>query len=126
MTRTLALLLALACAGCSASGDRLSMEQAAQLTGGNPRLGPAKMRSYGCATCHTVPGVVGADSRVGPPLAGIAGRMYIAGVLTNTPQHLVEWIRDPQKADSLTAMPNTGVTERDARDIAAYLYTLPH
>jgi cytochrome c len=37
---------------------------------------------------------------------------------------MIRWIRDPRAVDSLTAMPNTGVTPADARDIAAYLYTL--
>jgi cytochrome c len=69
--------------------------------------------------------VVGADGLVGPPLAGIGGRAYIAGVLTNTPEHLVLWIVNPRGVDSLTAMPITGVGEREARDIATYLYTLP-
>lgn len=61
---------------------------------------------------------------VGPPLAGIASRSYIAGVLTNDPQHMIRWIVDPKGVDSLTAMPVTGVSEGEARDIAAYLYTL--
>lgn len=99
-------------------------ENAAALTGGDPRAGREKARDYGCGTCHTIPGVPGADALVGPPLAGIAGRMFIAGVLTNTPQHMVSWIVDPPAVDSATAMPKLGVTEEDARDIAAYLYTL--
>jgi cytochrome c1 len=61
---------------------------------------------------------------VGPPLAGIASRAYIAGVLTNTPENMERWIQDPRAVDSLTAMPNAGVTETDARHITAYLYTL--
>jgi hypothetical protein len=60
---------------------------------------------------------------VGPPLAGVGRRSYIAGVLTNTPEHLVQWIIDPPGTDSLTAMPNLGVTPGEARDIAAYLYS---
>ena len=44
----------------------------------------------------------------------------------NKPDNLVSWIHDPQMVDSATAMPKTGVTERQARDIAAYLYTLAH
>jgi len=82
------------------------------------------MRKYGCQTCHTVPGVVGANGLVGPPLAGIASRSYIAGVLPNAPDNMLAWIRDPQRVDPKTAMPNTGVTPSDARHIAAYLYTL--
>jgi cytochrome c1 len=36
----------------------------------------------------------------------------------------MRWIRDPPGVDAKTAMPRLGVTEPDARDIAAYLYTL--
>jgi cytochrome c1 len=45
-------------------------------------------------------------------------------VLYNTPDNLMLWIRNPPGVDPLTAMPDTGVTEGDARDIAAFLYTL--
>jgi hypothetical protein len=34
------------------------------------------------------------------------------------------WIKDPPAIDRLTAMPKLGVADRDARDIAGYLYTL--
>lgn len=37
---------------------------------------------------------------------------------------MIRWIVDPKGVDSLTAMPVTGVSEGEARDIAAYLYTL--
>ena len=45
-------------------------------------------------------------------------------MLPNTPQNLIRWIQNPPAVDPLTAMPNVGVTQADARDIAAYLYTL--
>ena len=60
---------------------------------------------------------------MGPPLAGVGGRTYIAGVLTNTAEHMVRWIVNPPEVDSLTAMPLLGVSPAEARDIAAYLYT---
>jgi cytochrome c2 len=94
------------------------------MTGGTPARGREAIRSYGCQSCHTIPGVTGAKALVGPPLTGIASRSYIAGVMSNTPQHMIEWLRNPPGIDSKTAMPNMNVTERDARDIAAYLYTL--
>lgn len=78
--------------------------------------------SYGCTSCHTISGVVGKDARVGPPLDDVARRAYIAGVLDNTPENMVRWIRDPQGVDPLTAMPDLDVSERDARDITAWLY----
>ena len=95
-----------------------------RLAGGNPDRGVEVMRKYGCNTCHTIPGMQGADGLVGPPLGGVAQRMYLGGVARNTPQNMVEWIQDPKKFDSKTAMPNVGVNHRDAVDIASYLYTL--
>ncbi|HEX2204783.1 MAG TPA: c-type cytochrome [Longimicrobium sp.] len=118
-----ALVFAIALAACG-RGEEKRFADAAALTGGDPRAGREKARDAGCGSCHTIPGVPGARALVGPPLAGIAGRMYIAGRLTNTPDHLVQWIKDPTGVDSATAMPNVGLTEADARDIAAYLYAL--
>jgi cytochrome c len=80
--------------------------------------------AYGCGTCHVIPGVVGADAEIGPPLSGWSRRSYIAGTLPNEPDELVRWIVDPQMVEPYTAMPDLGVTEGQARHIAAYLYTL--
>jgi len=119
-----AALGALLLAGCGGGPGEEAMARGAALTGGDPHRGPAAIRRYGCGTCHTVAGVAGADGTVGPPLTGISGRMYIAGVLANEPGNLVRWIMDPPGIDSATAMPNVGVTDAEARDIAAYLYAL--
>ena len=116
------LVAVLAATGCRDS--RYHDEAVAEMVGGNPSRGPQLIRSYGCGTCHTVSGVIGANGLVGPPLSGLAQRAYIAGVLPNAPENMVRWIEDPKKVDSLTAMPAVGVTPADARDIAAYLYTL--
>lgn len=70
------------------------------LTGGDPRRrGPALIRRYGCAGCHTIPGVSGATGLVGPPLRNVARRVYIGGVITNTPDNLMQWIVNPQALD---------------------------
>jgi len=119
--RCAALALLLAAAGCS----RLDEGQVRALThGGDAEHGRRLMAEYGCGGCHTVPGVPGARGKVAPPLAGMAQRMYIGGVLENNPDNLISWIKDPPAVDSSTAMPKIGLTERQARDIAAYLYTL--
>ena len=120
----LLLLATVVTTGCQRSGA-LSSEEAAHLTGGRAARGAVAIRQYGCGACHVVPGVPGAHGQVGPSLAGVGGRAYIAGVLTNTPDHLVRWIVNPRGVDSLTAMPNVGVSPGVARDIAAYLYTQP-
>jgi cytochrome c len=95
-----------------------------QITGGDAERGRELIRSYGCGTCHSIPGVTGASGLVGPPLGGIASRSYIGGVLPNAPDNMLRWLQNPRAVDPLTAMPNVGVTSSDARHIAAYLYTL--
>ncbi len=86
--------------------------------------GKAALSQYGCNGCHKIPGITGADVDVGPPLAGLARRQLIAGEIANTADQMVRWLRNPQEVDPSTAMPNLGVTERDARDMAAFLATL--
>lgn len=95
-----------------------------QVYGGDPDRGVPAMIDHGCGACHSIPGVTGARGSVGPPLGGFAGRAYVAGVLPNTPAGLVSWLIDPTAHAPSTAMPDLGVTEAEARDMAAYLYTL--
>jgi cytochrome c2 len=92
--------------------------------GGDPQNGRLLLRQFACGSCHAIPGVAAAKGKVGPPLGGVASRVYLAGVLPNTPERMAEFIRAPQKADPRTAMPDMGVTEEHARDMVAYLYTL--
>jgi cytochrome c len=92
--------------------------------GGDPERGKQQIVAYGCGSCHIVPSVPQAQGLVGPPLTHFAGRGYIAGEVPNNPQFLTQWISVPQSIEPGTAMPNLGVSEAKARDIAAYLYTL--
>ena len=94
------------------------------MAGGDPERGIVAIQSYGCGACHNIPGVAGANALVGPPLDYWAERDFIAGKLPNEPSHLAAWIRFPQAIEPGSAMPNMGVTEQDARDISAYLYSL--
>jgi zinc transporter ZupT len=73
----------------------------------------ARMHAAG----HRAPFILGVWSAIGT-------RGFIAGVLPNTPQNMVRWLRHPQAVSPKSAMPDLGVTEPDARDIAAYLSTL--
>lgn len=107
----------------SCGGDREKIAAASALTGGDPKRGELAIRKYGCYTCHTIPGIEGADAVVGPPLNRMGSRNYVRH-LPNTPENLIRWIRHPKQVFSQTPMPDTGVTEQDGRDIAAYLYTL--
>ena len=120
MTR-LSVFLTLAATLCACSHD---VSAVTVVNGGNAKRGPALMVQYGCGSCHTIPGVRGANAYVAPNLRGVANLSFIAGVLSNDPENMVKWIENPPGVDPKTAMPNLGVNERDARDIAAYLYTL--
>ncbi|MEA2761642.1 MAG: putative rane protein [Gemmatimonadaceae bacterium] len=115
-----ALLLVVLVAGC----DRASGDQRHVLVNADVDRGSAAIRKYGCGSCHTIPGITGAQGLVGPPLGQVASRVYIAGVLPNEPDNMIRWLENPPAVDPKTAMPNMGVSVRDARDIAAYLYTL--
>lgn len=94
-------------------------------TGGNPQHGKQLIQDYGCGACHVVPGVHAARGLVGPPLYFIGQRTMIAGELPNSPGNLARWIQHPRSVEPKTAMPDLGLTEDQAYDIAAYLYTLP-
>lgn len=95
---------------------------ATAMTGGDPARAPDLFRRYGCGGCHAIPGIAGADGKVGGSLGGLRKRVFIAGVLNNTPRNLIGWIVTPQRFSPRTAMPATGVSEEEARDLAAYLY----
>jgi cytochrome c2 len=98
------------------------LDEREPLTGGSPRAGRELIRQYGCGSCHSIPGVPGANAAVGPPLEKLKSRVYIAGRFTNTPANLERWIREPRALDPKSAMPTLGLDEAAARDIAAYLY----
>ena len=127
--RTAALVFAVALAATFAGAWYAAEQQATTrataiaLTRGEPDHATALLARYGCSGCHTIPGAPGADGKVGPELAGIRERVYVGGVLQNTPANLIGWIIDPQRFSPRSAMPATGITEAEARDVAAYLYS---
>jgi cytochrome c2 len=94
------------------------------VTGGDADAGREALARRPCGGCHEIPGVRGAQGKVGPSLSGFAGRAYVDGRLTNSPDNVVAWIVDPHAIDPQNAMPATGVGQAEARDMAAYLYTL--
>lgn len=89
--------------------------------GAQEQRGAAAITRYGCGSCHTVRGIRGANGLVGPPLTGVRSRIYIAGMLENTPENMAKWIHDPQSINPKTAMPNVGATDQEASDITAFL-----
>jgi cytochrome c1 len=115
----LACLAALALGGCDAPG-----EDGPTVRGGDADRGRATLARLECGVCHVIPGVPGVRGHLGPSLAQYRHRVYLAGRFPNTPEVLVRWLLDPPSMLPDTAMPALDVTEAEARDMAAYLYTL--
>jgi cytochrome c len=91
---------------------------------GDPTRGKQIIEQAGCGSCHFIPGISTANGKVGPPLDDLARRGYLAGVLPNNFDNLVLWVAQPQTVAPASAMPNLGLSEAQAQDVAAYLYTL--
>jgi cytochrome c len=89
---------------CGLVGDG----QVVSVRGGDPERGAELIASFGCGSCHIIPGIEAADGVVGPPLTDVGRRRFI----------------DPQAIEPGTAMPNLGLSEEQARHVAAYLFTL--
>jgi cytochrome c2 len=115
-TATLALLLA----GCTGHEAPRPLPPA----GADAGRGRVALGRFDCRVCHLIPGIRGAPGQVGPSLQHYARRAYVAGKFPNEHTHLVRWIMDPPALAPRTAMPATGVSEAEARDMAAYLLTL--
>jgi cytochrome c1 len=120
---SLAVVLVSLLTACS--GEVNGVPEARSASESNIAAGRRLMASYGCGACHSIPGVPGADAMAAPPLNCFYERTYIAGRLSNTGENLTKWIQNPQLIDPGTAMPNLGVTQKEADDIAAYLYHQP-
>ena len=120
-TMSIALAAAFGLSACT--GGKIARAYTVE-TGGTPARGARYIVMKNCGSCHVIPGIEGAHGVVGPPLYFFSRRTYIAGEVANSPENLVRWIVNPQSIEPHTAMPNLGVTQEQARDIAAYLYTI--
>ena len=117
----LPILLVAMPALCACADDRAYNPEVSQ---GDPQRGRAALAEFECGVCHVIPGVTGARGTVGPPLGSMRRNVYIAGKFPNTPDTLVRFIVDAPALAPETAMPNVGVAEQQARDMAAYLYSV--
>jgi cytochrome c oxidase assembly factor CtaG/cytochrome c2 len=103
-----------------------SGEEASATTnfGGDAHRGAELIGRYGCGNCHEIPKIANARGNVGPPLAHVGTRTYLAGYVRNSPDNMALWVRHPQRILPGNAMPDMGVSEKDAQDITAFLYSL--
>ena len=110
----------LALLGSAASAQ----ENIPPLAPGSPAHGAELIAEKGCGACHMIPGITGANGLVGPPLTLMGRRIFVAGLLRNTPQNLAAWVLEPQRFVPGNATPSTGLTKSEALDVAAYPETI--
>jgi L-cysteine S-thiosulfotransferase len=116
--------LAVALLACSLAACSDKRDAPRELAGADAARGLDIMERVGCAACHQIPGVAWPEGTVGGSLQGFANRTLIAGEFPNQPHLLVRWLRNAPGMDPRTAMPPQPMSEDEARDVAAYLYTL--
>lgn len=116
--RLLPLLATAVCCILAGCGEKIVRP----VEGGDAVLGKRLIEQYQCSSCHMIPGAAGASSHTGPGLEDFGKRSYIAGRIPNLPPNLVQWLMDPPAMKPGTMMPNLGVSEAEARHMAAYLY----
>ena len=118
----IAILLAVA---AFAYGEAILQRRVNLATAGVAERAIPVMLANGCAGCHTIPGVPGAQGLVGPRLdSSLSSKLYLGGVLPNNRQNMIRWLRSAREIAPHTAMPSTAISEQEARDVAAYLYAL--
>ncbi|MBU4138278.1 MAG: c-type cytochrome [Alphaproteobacteria bacterium] len=105
-----------------ACGDQT--EPPRTIAGSDPARGRAVMERVGCAACHDIPGIDWPRGRAGPSLEGFGSSPMIGGRHPNQPDVLVAWVIDAPSLSPATGMPPMPITEAEARDVAAWLYTL--
>ncbi len=110
---------ACALAGCA---DKSNLPR--ELAGADPGRGKRVVERVACAACHEIPGVAWPKGRMGGSLHGFAERSLIAGRFPNQPAILVRWVADAPSLAPGSGMPPQPLSPEEARDVAAYLYTL--
>jgi cytochrome c oxidase subunit 2 len=98
--------------------------QAVAAPTGDAAQGAQIFQQRTCASCHTIAGTP-ASARAGPDLSHFASRETLgAGVVENTPERLMEWLKDPQAVKPGNHMPSLRLTDAELRALVAYLETL--
>lgn len=90
---------------------------------GDAAEGKAIFARSACVGCHTIRGV--SAGVLGPDLThfGSRGRLG-AGMWPNSVDNVAAWVKDPQRLKPGVKMPSVGLTDEQARAVAAYLVGL--
>jgi cytochrome c oxidase subunit II len=93
-------------------------------TTGDAQRGAQLFTQRTCINCHAISGTA-AQARVGPDLTHYASRGILgAGVLTQTPENTMRWLKNPQEVKPGNRMPNLHLAPDELRDLTAYMESL--
>ncbi len=101
-----------------------SQKNPSRVEGGDPERGRLLTQQYQCAACHFIPEVQGTNGDAGPSLKYMGRLSYIAGSIPNQPDNMVRFLQNPPAVKPGTLMPALGISEQEARHMAAFMYTL--
>jgi cytochrome c1 len=94
---------------------------------GSAENGRTLFLSAGCGGCHTLGGLVGATGVAGPNLTNVVLRPTLAGeTIPMSTETMTRWLRNPAAVKPGATMPSVGLTEPEARDLTAFLYSQPY
>ena len=114
---------ALLCAAVLASGCAKE-EPVSRVAGGDPERGRLLVQQYQCAACHFIPEVQGPNGDAGPSLESMGRLSYIAGSIPNQPENMIRFLQNPPAVKPGTLMPALGISNDEARHMAAFMYSL--
>ncbi len=95
-----------------------------EVEGGDPATGEELVVSYDCASCHYIPGFPESSGHDAPGLQLWPNRAFVAGAAPNRPENVISFLMEPDSIQPGSGMPNLGISEEEARHIAAYLFTI--
>lgn len=126
--RPLSLIAILPLLFCIACADKFDYARGASMTGGDPEAGKQKIVLHDCHSCHEIPGIPVNPDRKGPDLKHWSRRSTIAKQWPNTPANLEDFIEHPERMlhgkNLKSEITMSNVKPADAKDIAAYLFSL--
>ncbi|EEF59794.1 cytochrome c oxidase subunit II [Pedosphaera parvula] len=107
-----------------ADWERQQLQPAPTPAGASAQRGAELFRQITCINCHAIRGLPG-EPHAGPDLTHVATRQTLgAGVVENTPEHLAQWLKNPQKLKPGNLMPNMLLTDAQVQDMVSYFQTL--
>jgi cytochrome c2 len=119
------ILLAMLLGSCA---QGFNYGRGASMTGGDPQAGKQKIVLHDCHSCHEIPGIPLNAQRRGPSLKHWARQSTTPRSGPIFPESLEDFLQHPDRAlhgsGVKSEMTMSSVKAGDAKDIAAYLFSI--